>query len=319
MTYFHPRQDEHGNQVTIKHPSKASLPSTWHNPTAVATFLPDGETPLSINGIELAPWRDHPKTTEGWNFVDGVDDKLEEPPFHVPAGKKAASGVVIREPDGRVWLVAPTNKFGGYETTWPKGRIEPGLSSQATAIREAWEESGLCVRITGFLGDFTRSTTQTRLYLAERIGGTPAEAGWEAQAITLAPLTALDQLLNAATDKPVLATLRKFFAAELSSDVNAEGGNLVRVLQALDGFFASHGAWPTSLLMSEGCLATLVTHHLSPQGFFKLQSKLQIQTEIESELIAKDTTGKQFNYTQVGWDVQNDEALARSWLGFEPT
>lgn len=51
------------------------VPSTWRNPPAVATFLPDGETPLSINGIELAPWRDHPKTTEGWNFVDGADDK----------------------------------------------------------------------------------------------------------------------------------------------------------------------------------------------------------------------------------------------------
>lgn len=38
------------------------------------------------------------------------------------------------EPDGGVWLVAPSDGFGGYRTTFPKGRVEPGAALQATAI-----------------------------------------------------------------------------------------------------------------------------------------------------------------------------------------
>jgi 8-oxo-dGTP pyrophosphatase MutT (NUDIX family) len=54
--------------------------------------------------------------------------------------ERAAAGAVVMEPDGRLWLVAPSNGFGGYLATFPKGRVEPGISLQATAIREVWEE-----------------------------------------------------------------------------------------------------------------------------------------------------------------------------------
>lgn len=93
--------------------------------------------------------------------------------------------------------------------TFPKGRQEPGLSLQATAIKECWEETGLRIRIHSLLGDFKRTATLTRLYLAERVSGTPASMGWESQAVSLAPLVALGSLLNGAADKPVLAALQK--------------------------------------------------------------------------------------------------------------
>nr|WP_246265289.1 NUDIX hydrolase [Aromatoleum diolicum] len=123
-------------------------------------------------------------------------------------GLNASAGVVVVERDGRVWVVHPTNGFGGYLATWPKGRVEGGLSFQATAVREAWEEAGLKVRITGILGDFDRTTTRTRYYVGERAYGTPAEAGWESQACTLAPIDALPSLLNGSADAPVLAALK---------------------------------------------------------------------------------------------------------------
>lgn len=69
---------------------------------------------------------------------------FDEPPFH--AGRlRAAAGVVIEEPDGRVWLVSPTNRFAGYDNTFPPGGIDVGMSFRASAIKEAWEESGLLV------------------------------------------------------------------------------------------------------------------------------------------------------------------------------
>ncbi|WP_081052923.1 NUDIX hydrolase [Burkholderia vietnamiensis] len=85
--------------------------------------------------------------------------------------------IVTIEPDGRVWVVAPSNGYAGYAATFPKGRVEKGLPRRVIAIREAYEESGLKVEITGFLADSSRSLTYTRYYLARRIDGTPADMG----------------------------------------------------------------------------------------------------------------------------------------------
>ncbi|MNO78543.1 NUDIX domain protein [compost metagenome] len=166
----------------------------------MATFVPDGDVPASLNGVPLRAWKDYPRTNEGWDYVEGVDDELYEPPFHLTPGKKAASGVVIEEPDGRVWLVAPTNQFGGYEASFPKGTAEPDLSLQANAIKEAFEECGLKVEITGFIGDFERTTSKARLYRARRVGGTPIAMGWESQAVHLVPKGLLYEHLNMWTD-----------------------------------------------------------------------------------------------------------------------
>lgn len=203
----HPRPGEKGEAVLVKTPHHPSAASTWHHPDAVATFVPDGDHPRSVNGIPLSSWDDHPKTVEGWEYVDGVNDDLDEPPFHLPPGKKAAAGVVVREPDGRIWLVHPTNQFGGYDCTFPKGTVEPELSLQASALKECWEEAGLKVRITGFLGDFARTTSVARMYLAERTGGNPVDAGWESQAVSLCPVDKLTDLLNMAPDHAVVDAL----------------------------------------------------------------------------------------------------------------
>lgn len=201
--HHHAQADDNGKAVVIKRPSHASAPSTWHNPDAVATFVPDGDVPLSLNGVPLRSWRDHPTTTEGWDFADGINDDLPEPAFHLPPGKKAAAGVVVEETDGRVWLVHPTNQFGNYDVTFPKGTADSGVSLQASAIRECFEEAGLKVEIIGFLGDFERTTSKARMYRAKRVGGTPVAMGWESQAVSLCPRGLLYDLLNMYTDHPI--------------------------------------------------------------------------------------------------------------------
>lgn len=195
--HHHPKLDDKGLPVVIKKPTHASSPSTWHNPDAVATFVPGGDVPLAINGVPIRKWKDHPRMVEGWDYLsDCINDDLEEPPFHLPPGKKAAAGVVIEEPDGRVWLIHATNQFGGYNASYPKGTAEPELSLQGNALKEAYEESGLKVKITGFLGDFERTTSKARLYRAKRVGGDPTDAGWESQAVSLVPKGMLYEHLN---------------------------------------------------------------------------------------------------------------------------
>ena len=104
-------------------------------------------------------------------------------------------------------MVAPSNAFGGYKATFPKGRLD-GKSAKVTALIEAFEESGLRVRLLSHLIDVARSTTYTRYYLAERVGGNPADMGWESQAVILAPLAALPVLLNNSNDLPIIEELK---------------------------------------------------------------------------------------------------------------
>ncbi|MGF6641739.1 NUDIX hydrolase, partial [Paraburkholderia sp. MM6662-R1] len=201
----HPQRGEDGKPFKVNEPSSPSAPATWTDPAAVAVFVPAGETPASLNGVAFAPWTDHPKTDEGWAFVPGQMPDLEEPDMETK-GKAPAAGVVVEEPDGRVWMVKPSNAFAGYVTTFPKGHADEGHSLQATAIKEAFEESGLQVEITGFIGDVERGQTMTRYYRARRVGGTPSAMGWETQAAVLAPRADVHGELNRSVDRGV-ATL----------------------------------------------------------------------------------------------------------------
>lgn len=192
---YHPRESSEGLPVGIYHPSDPSSPDTWHDPLAVATFTPGGEVPPELNGVPFSPWSDHPVTDDEWADVHGQIE-LDEPEYEPNEAIGISSGVVIEEPDGRVWLINPTNSFGGYKGSFPKGGVEDGLSMQANAIKEAFEETGLQVEITDLLGDFDRSTSRCRFYRARRIGGTPADMGWESQSVQLVPKDQLYAHLN---------------------------------------------------------------------------------------------------------------------------
>lgn len=208
--HHHPKAGDKGEKVAVKAPTAPSAPASWHNGKETATFVPEGDFPHSINDISFVKWATPPATKKGWNFVPGINRELKEKPFTVAEGKHPAAGVIVEEADGRVWLVTPTNAFGGYQNSFPKGTCEEGLSMQANAIKEAWEESGLQVEITGVLGDFERTTSTARMYIAKRIGGNPVDMGWESQAVRLVPKEQLFDFLNMDTDKEIVeAYLRR--------------------------------------------------------------------------------------------------------------
>lgn len=202
---YHPKNDDNGKPMPIYKPSEASAEDTWHDAQATAVFTPGSSVPAELNGVPFTEWTDHPRTVDGWDYVEGQMDDLDEPGMHVPAGKAPAAGVIIEEPDGRVWVVHPTNGFAGYKATFPKGHADEGLSLQATAIKECFEEAGLKVEITGYVADVERGSTMTRYYRAKRVGGTPSAMGWETQAVSLAPKDEVGDLVNHAYDKNVAA------------------------------------------------------------------------------------------------------------------
>ena len=201
---YHPCLDEHGRKHRIVSPSDERNLDRLADPQADVTFIPGSVCADMLNGVVLAACPP-PEIEHALWRADA--EPLDEPPYLLPPGRQAAGGAVVLEPDGRLWLVAPSNAYGGYQATFPKGRVSPGASLQATAIKEVWEESGLRVRLTGFLGDFSRTQTWTRFYLAQRVGGHPGAMGWESQAVHLATIDEARRLLNRSTDQAVLDAL----------------------------------------------------------------------------------------------------------------
>jgi ADP-ribose pyrophosphatase YjhB (NUDIX family) len=209
MSTFHPCPNDDGDPVHIRKPSESTPLSCWHDPGQLATVLPAGPMPGSLNGIAMTPWTAWPADSAGWSALADCCT-VDEPPFVLPAGLAAAAGAVVVEDDGRVWLVAPCNGYGGYAATFPKGRVDGGTSLVCAAIRETFEESGLQVRIEAFLADSRRTQTLTRYYIARRIGGNPSCMGWETQAVHLAPVAQLRQLAVHANDLGVIEALERW-------------------------------------------------------------------------------------------------------------
>ncbi|KFI06580.1 NUDIX hydrolase [Massilia sp. BSC265] len=208
MTAFHPKQDEYGAPVALHFPTPPTSVDSWLDPQQLATVVPQGVLPAALCGIPFEAWRDAPQNDAGWAVVAGQDAPFDEPPFVPAPGKRVAAGVVIVESDGRVWVVHPSNGFGGYPATFPKGTLDPGMLLRATAIREAYEESGLRVALSGYLMDLTRSRSRTRYYLGRRVGGCPSDMGWESQAVSLVPRALLGKLLVNPNDAPLVAWLQ---------------------------------------------------------------------------------------------------------------
>lgn len=169
--------------------------------------------PGTLNGIDFAP-----APPKFWEQVKDVD--LNEPD---PIRNVDRVGVLIREPDGRIWIVQPTNQFGNRNYTLPGGGVEAGLSMQQNALKEVWEETGLQVKLTGHLGDFRDSNNNNngRLYIGERIGGAPWDAkienhirsnktgqpAAESEAVSLVTPGRAAQLLHRTDDLAQLATV----------------------------------------------------------------------------------------------------------------
>ena len=209
MKHFHPRKGDHGQPVELNSPSQPTAPSSWDDPNEIATVTPDGPCPPTLNGIAFADWIDAPTTAAGWEEqVALTAANFTEPPMTTVTGKAPASGVVILEADGRVWVVSPSNGFGGYVNTIPKGKLDSGFTLRANALKEGYEECGLRVALTGFLCDSLRSTSVTRYYTAKRIGGHPARMCWETQAVHLAPRAELAKFISHKNDQVIVQALQ---------------------------------------------------------------------------------------------------------------
>ena len=69
MTTFHPQPDEHGAPVRLAHPSTPTATATWDDRASIATVIPLGALPPSLNDVPFAPWLGIPASTADWQTV----------------------------------------------------------------------------------------------------------------------------------------------------------------------------------------------------------------------------------------------------------
>ena len=187
--------------TNIKNPSIPTTASTWSDYRKTATWAPNSDVPADLNGVPMSEWADAPTTIEGWKNVDGQNPEIDsQNPFTPHATLPTSAGAVVIEPDGRVWVIDPTNKFADVDTTFPKGKVEEGLTMQQTAIKEVFEETGLKIKIVGLVGDYDRTTSRSRMYVAQRVGGRPDKMGLESQAVKLTTPLQASNMLNQGAD-----------------------------------------------------------------------------------------------------------------------
>jgi hypothetical protein len=98
--------------------------------------------------------------------------------------------------------------------------------------------------------------------------------------------------------------------------VKVPGGVMVRVIEALNGFKTKHAHWPVRLEIEARTLSALATYHLTPLGFFVLQSKIELAEGVDGKLVAFGMNGESFDYGEEGWQAEGRHSHdARAWLG----
>lgn len=200
---FHPKKDENGRSVVLHNPTLPTNIESWNDKNSIATTIPDHkDLPKNLHGLDFS---EH-ETPKSWKGIEGQGE-FGEP--EISANKRLSVGIVMVEPDNRVWVSHPSNQFGGYEATFPKGSVEKELNNRENAIKEVHEETGLRAEIDGHLGDYEKTTSTTRYYTGKRIGGHPSDMGWESQAVSLVPINKLHEVVNHPRDRQIVKDIQQ--------------------------------------------------------------------------------------------------------------
>lgn len=168
--------------------------------------------------ITFYPTYDYSRALEGF-FPKGASQgsEVESQPFSPPEdGRSRSAGLIVQLSDGRFILAAPRGGFAGYHYTFPKGRIDADETPEETAIREFFEETGFKARITGdWFGDYRGTSTWTRYFSAQIVGGDPSDMSWETERVLFIPQNKVESFLSR-NNNPVLQVAFKDFLHQMT-------------------------------------------------------------------------------------------------------
>jgi hypothetical protein len=93
--------------------------------------------------------------------------------------------------------------------------------------------------------------------------------------------------------------------------------NWIRLCAALSGFRVRYGIWPSRVRISPVILDNLRQDLFSPEGFAKLEEKLQFIPGGEAFLV-EDEEGRSYNYSLEGFPLQKPDVDPVYWLDTSP-
>jgi len=152
--------------------------------------------------------------------------KLREPASRPPLEREFSAGGLVyrrRGSDCQVVLAGRRHASSG-KLVWtiPKGHVEPGETSEATAVREVREETGLEAEIEGKLGDVTywyvrrneegnavRIFKRVRFFLMRASGGRFADRDDEMDAVRWFSLDAAERAADFENERVLVRRARE--------------------------------------------------------------------------------------------------------------
>lgn len=112
-----------------------------------------------------------------WDVLYALQDQeptsssKAQPAAAIAHQKYRSYGGVVLNTDGQVLLRKPAGEFDGYVWTFPKGRLESGMTPEATALKEVLEETGYHAEIVTVVpGSFVGGTSVTEYFLMAPVG-----------------------------------------------------------------------------------------------------------------------------------------------------
>lgn len=126
--------------------------------------------------------------------VSSLEEKLEPHIHRTPITPTLAVDIVIEvltENDRRLVLIE--RKYPPYGFALPGGHVDVGESTEAAAVREAFEETGLHVKLTSLLGVYSKPDRDPRRHVVSVVYTAQAEgqpiAGDDAKEVTLVSIS----------------------------------------------------------------------------------------------------------------------------------
>ncbi len=117
----------------------------------------------------------------------------------------SAGGVVYKNINGKIHicLIKPSNGYGGYTWTFPKGRMDPGESKEETALREVREEAGVVAKIQSYLGQYEGTSSISHYFIMTSIED-GLETDFETEDVVFVPIEKASKMLNSSRDKQII-------------------------------------------------------------------------------------------------------------------
>jgi hypothetical protein len=99
---------------------------------------------------------------------------------------------------------------------------------------------------------------------------------------------------------------------------NGADKNWVRLRGALEGFFVTHGHWPTRVRLWPVILDNLRNDLFTPAAWERVVAHLEFVPDDSAPIVAEDAQGRLYSYGEQGFPEQDPPVRAEEWLGTEP-